>query len=128
MAAFPARERDAFMTHWRTKVLGKPANNTKTIMDDGEVAGYVVSWLQDDKRLVGYWIARDHWGKGVATRALSDFLDHDRTRPLYAWVAEHNVGSIRVLEKCGFARRREEGSHLGCEDGVGELLFCFEDR
>jgi RimJ/RimL family protein N-acetyltransferase len=23
-------------------------------------------------------------------------------RPLFAYVARHNVGSIRVLEKCGF--------------------------
>jgi RimJ/RimL family protein N-acetyltransferase len=25
-----------------------------------------------------------------------------KTRPLYAHVAKHNVGSRRVLEKCGF--------------------------
>jgi RimJ/RimL family protein N-acetyltransferase len=25
-------------------------------------------------------------------------------RPLHAWVASSNSGSIRVLEKCGFAR------------------------
>ncbi len=42
-------------------------------------------------------------GKGIATRALSDFLAHvNRTRPMYARVAKDNLGSRRVLEKCGF--------------------------
>lgn len=26
-----------------------------------------------------------------------------KTRPLFAHVAKHNIGSRRVLEKCGFA-------------------------
>ena len=42
-------------------------------------------------------------GKGFATRALSDFLAHgNRARPIYARVAKDNLGSRRVLEKCGF--------------------------
>jgi RimJ/RimL family protein N-acetyltransferase len=49
-----------------------------------------------------HWIDRRFWGKGIATAALSAFLDHVKVRPLYAHVAEHNVASIRVLEKCGF--------------------------
>src|SRR2546430_10865982 len=44
----------------------------------------------------------DLWGKGIATRALSQFLGHVKDRPLYAVVAKHHVASIRVLEKCGF--------------------------
>jgi RimJ/RimL family protein N-acetyltransferase len=42
-------------------------------------------------------------GAGVATAALAAFLMIVEERPLFAHVAEHNVGSIRVLEKCGFA-------------------------
>ncbi len=52
--------------------------------------------------LVGYWIGREHWGKGIATRALTLLLTEVDTRPLHAHVAQHNAGSIRVLEKCGF--------------------------
>jgi RimJ/RimL family protein N-acetyltransferase len=34
-------------------------------------------------------------------------------RPLHAAVAKHNVGSIRVLEKCGFAVvGEEEGEYV----------------
>lgn len=102
MASFPARDREAFTAHW-TKILGDDTVTTKTILFDGEVAGNVVSWEQSGERLVGYWIGRQYWGKGVATRALSEFLGHVTTRPLYARVAKHNVASLRVLEKCGFS-------------------------
>lgn len=61
-----------------------------------------MSWERSGERLVGYWIGRQDWGKGVATRALSEFLGHVTTRPLYARVAKHNVASLRVLEKWGF--------------------------
>ncbi len=121
MAQFPARQWDAFLTHWRTKVLGDAATRKKAIVVDGTVAGNVVSWEHDGKRLIGYWIGREHWGKGVATRALSEFLAHEAARPLHAWVAERNVASIRVLEKCGFVPRIEHG-RVG-DDGVAELLM-----
>jgi RimJ/RimL family protein N-acetyltransferase len=122
MAAFPSREREAFMEHWQAKVLGNPANEAKTIVVDGQVAGNVVSWEQGGRRLVGYWIGREHWGKGIATRALLEFLTHETTRPVHAWVAEDNVASIRVLEKCGFRLDAAEGRHTG-DDGVVEILM-----
>jgi RimJ/RimL family protein N-acetyltransferase len=101
MAAFPARERDTFMAHW-DRVLADDTVVKKTILLDGRVVGNVVSFEHSGEREVGYWIGREHWGRGVATRALRMFLAHDGTRPLYARVAGHNVASIRVLEKCGF--------------------------
>lgn len=104
MAAFPAREWDAFMAHWRAKVLGDASARKKTIVVDGSVAGNIVSWEQAGKRLVGYWVGQGYWGRGVATAALSEFLGYETTRPLYAYVAAHHAGSIRVLEKCGFHR------------------------
>ncbi|HEX9687861.1 MAG TPA: GNAT family N-acetyltransferase, partial [Thermoanaerobaculia bacterium] len=70
------------------------------------------------ERLVGYWIGKEYWGRGVATRALSKFLGHVKTRPLYARVAKHNVASIRVLEKSGFIVSGEGGA-----DGVEELVM-----
>ena len=108
MAAFPSRDRAAFDAHWATNVLGNAAAVTQTVLIDGQVAGYIGSWPQDGARLVGYWIGKEHWGKGVATKALAAFLHLVTERPLHAHVAEHNVGSIRVLEKCGFSFEREE--------------------
>jgi len=72
-------------------------------VDDGQVVGNIVSFLADGERGVGYWIGRQHWGRGHATRALADYVAEVPERPLHARVAEHDAGSLRVLAKCGFA-------------------------
>lgn len=124
MAAHPAREWDAFLAHWRERVLGDPANEARTILVDDQVAGYVASWDGDGARLVGYWIGREYWGRGVARAALTEFLDDDEHhRPIHAYVAQENARSIRVLEKCGFQR---VGEPAAGPDGVVELLFRFD--
>jgi RimJ/RimL family protein N-acetyltransferase len=115
MASFPARDRDAFMAHWG-RILRDPNVETRTVLCDGRVAGNVVSFEHEGRREVGYWLGRDFWGRGVATRALAAFLDEDDARPLYAHAARHNIGSIRVLEKCGFTVLEEE------DDGVALIL------
>jgi RimJ/RimL family protein N-acetyltransferase len=107
MAAFPARERDAFLTHW-AEILADPTVTARTVLLDGRVAGHVVSFERNDRREVGYWVGRELWGRGVASRALAAFLGLDPTRPLYAGVAPHNAASIRVLQKCGFTVTGEE--------------------
>jgi RimJ/RimL family protein N-acetyltransferase len=122
MAAFPARDRASFDAHWETNILGNPDAIAQTILVDGEVAGNIGSWPQEGVRLVGYWIGKEYWGKGVATRALFAFLQLVTDRPLHAHVVRHNVGSIRVLEKCGFSleQRAEVVS-----DGVVELVLVL---
>ncbi|HKQ50539.1 MAG TPA: GNAT family protein [Phycisphaerae bacterium] len=102
MAAFPARDRDAFFAHW-AKILVDPTVTTKTILFDGQVVGRIGSFEHNGERLVGYWIDRGFWGNGITSRALAEFLKCDTTRPLHARVAKHNVASIRVLVKCGFS-------------------------
>jgi RimJ/RimL family protein N-acetyltransferase len=101
MANVPARDRDAFMAH-RARILGDGSVVVRTVEMGGVVAGNVVSWVHDGERDVGSWIGREHWGLGVATAALASFLTLLLERPLSAHVAEHNAGSVRVLEKCGF--------------------------
>src|SRR4051794_27040562 len=101
MVAFNSRDRAAFDQHW-AKLLADDSCLKKTIVADGQVAGNIGSWTSDGKREIGYWIDRALWGRGIATEALSAFLLAEQTRPLYAGVAKHNTGSIRVLQKCGF--------------------------
>ena len=103
MAAFPARDQEAFMLHWTTNVLANSTGLVRTIVADGQVVGNIVSYVNPEVgREVGYWLGSDYWGKGIATQALRQFLQIDTVRPLYAHVAKHNLGSRRVLEKCGF--------------------------
>jgi RimJ/RimL family protein N-acetyltransferase len=125
MAAFPARDREAFMAHWESNVLGDPSNIARTVVVDGEVAGNVVSFGRPGKREVGYWIGREYWGRGIATKAVLAFLEVDRERPLLAHVAKHNVGSIRVLEKCGF-RRSGEGTSTVRGEEAEEFVYTLK--
>lgn len=102
MAAFPSRERNAFFAHWN-KILSKQTVTIRTIPTDGQIAGNVLCWEQEDRRFIGYWFGKVYWHRGVATRALAAFLKVVAARPVFACVAAHNVASVRVLEKCGFA-------------------------
>ena len=123
MAHFPPRDREAFMAHW-TRILRDGPGLARAIDVDGEVVGNVVSWEQDGERDVGYWVGREHWGKGVATEALRALVSELEERPLFAHVVEHNIGSIRVLEKCGF--RRVDQVELP-EGGGFEFRYRLED-
>jgi RimJ/RimL family protein N-acetyltransferase len=111
MAAFPAREREAFMAHWEA-ILADGTVRVQAVVADGRLAGNVLSFVRDGRREVGYWIGREFWGGGVASAALAAFLEGETARPLYAGVARHNAASLRVLEKCGFAACGEDGDLL----------------
>lgn len=120
MAAMPPRQSDAFIKHWHSKILADSSVLKKAIVSDNSVVGNVLSWTERNERLVGFWIGREYWGRGIASRALSEFLLHEPIRPLCAYVAAHNRGSMRVLEKCGFVRA---GAIHVSPDGVEECLF-----
>jgi RimJ/RimL family protein N-acetyltransferase len=107
MAAFPSRNRNAFMAHW-LKILADDSVVIKTILVNGDIAGNIVCFDQLGEREVGYWLGKEYWGKGIASQGLTQFLEYIETRPLYAHVAKHNIASRRVLEKCGFKVAAED--------------------
>jgi len=110
MAAFTAREpadRDAFMAHW-VRILGNDAIIKQVIIVDGQVAGNIGCFEEFGEPNIGYWIGKQFWGKGIATKALTAFLLHITVRPLFARAAKDNVASLRVLQKCGFTITGED--------------------
>jgi RimJ/RimL family protein N-acetyltransferase len=109
MAAFTPKDpsdRAAFDAHWK-RLLTDPSITARTVVADGCVVGSVASFVLEGQREVTYWIGREHWGRGLATSALREFLRVETTRPLFARAAKDNAGSIRVLEKCGFLAHGE---------------------
>lgn len=124
MAAFTAADpsdRAAFLVRW-ARILADESVVTRTVVFDGEVVGHVARFVQFGEPEVTYWIDREHWGKGLATAALSLFLRGEPRRPLYARAAVDNVGSLRVLEKCGFVA---VGEDVGFARGRGEEVEEF---
>ncbi len=121
MAAFTAEnpdDRAAFDEHW-AKIRAHEGVILRTILWDGQVVGSILvhNWFGDWD--VSYWIGREFWGQGIATRALQAFLEENDTRPLYGRAAADNLGSIRVLEKCGF---EPSGTDRGFANARGEEI------
>ena len=72
---------------------------------------------------------RRYWGRGVATRALVQFLEVVTERPLYAVVAEHNAASLRVLAKCGFTVvEKSRGAPGARGPAVDELVLKLAEN
>ncbi|GAA3846759.1 GNAT family protein [Saccharothrix violaceirubra] len=92
---------------------------------DGELAGQVTvgNIVRGSLRSawVGYWVAADRAGGGVATAALAAVVDHcfgyAGLHRLEATVRPENAASLRVLAKAGF---REEGLFRRYLDVAGD--------
>lgn len=112
LAAFTSKdsaEKEAYFEKF-TKLLNDPSVNNQTILLDETIVGSIAKFEIAGECEITYWIDRDYWGRGIATAALTEFLTIESTRPIFARVAFDNVGSQRVLEKCGFLRI---GSDMG---------------
>ena len=119
MAAFVCedpKDKVAFDAHWG-KILSSSKNINRTIVADGQVAGYVACFPDGENLEVTYWLGKEFWGKGLATQALNRLLHLVVARPIFARAASDNIGSIRVLQKCGF---KIIGTNKGFAHGRGE--------
>jgi RimJ/RimL family protein N-acetyltransferase len=106
LAAFTAvnpEDKTAYLEKWKNIISDKEKIN-KTIFLDDEIVGSVSKFEFEGKPEITYWIGKNFWGKGIATRALQMFLEIEKTRPIFARTAFDNFGSGRVLEKCGFEK------------------------
>lgn len=105
MAGIKPRTREAFFSRW--DAIFPDANITPRVVEmetplGPEIVGSINIFQRDGKNFVGYLIAKEHWGKGLASFALAEILNHDLRRPLFANAAKSNAASIRVLQKHGF--------------------------
>ncbi|MEB2301509.1 GNAT family N-acetyltransferase [Lysinibacillus xylanilyticus] len=110
LAAFTSKDPsnwDSFIIHWN-KILTNQDIIKRTIIVENEVVGHVLCFEQFGETEVSYWIGNEYWGKGIATKALQEFLKHVTIRPLYARAAKDNVGSLKVLKRCGFGITGED--------------------
>jgi len=119
MAAFVSddrKDRAVFDAHWK-KILNTTQNTNRTIVADGQVAGHIACYPHGENLEVTYWLGREFWGRGLATQALRKMLQLVVARPITARAATDNIGSIKVLQKCGF---KITGKDKGFAKGRGE--------
>lgn len=105
---FPYTVKDALQWIFHT-ISQKPVQNF-AIEYDGKLAGSIGITLKDDiyrKTMeIGYFIAENYWGMGIATQAVAEILRYIRKEfdivRIYAEVFETNKASMKVLENNGF--------------------------
>jgi len=106
LAGTKPRDWPTFQVRW-AEILADPDGTAvgvtpRVILADGVFVGSVNISTHDGLDSIGYWIAREHWGRGIATVAVDLMLSEFTRRPLYATAARHNHPSIRVLKKNRF--------------------------
>src|SRR4051812_44105320 len=83
-------DRAAFDAHW-VRIFRNPEVKARTILVGERIAGYVASFVRFGEPEVSYWLGREFWGRGVATRALAEFLRDLPIRPIYGRAAVDNL-------------------------------------
>ena len=102
-----------------------------SILLDKEVIGSVGVIPEDSRPYnaeIGYFIAREHHGKGYALRALKlaekYVLEHlEKIRRLHALIIVGNRPSVRVVEKAGYAEEGILKKYLKCGDSYHDAFI-----
>ena len=127
VAAFTAEspnDREAFDARW-SRLRANDEVTSRTVEVDGVVIG-VISELDTGRRPRGHVLAGPRaLGQGPRDARARGILEVETTRPLHAAAAADNVGSIRVLEKCGFERVGEEEASRGRGEEIDEVLLVL---
>ncbi len=95
---------------WIQYVKEHESDTRFVIANKDEAIGEIGFVRQDDVHRfsaeIGYWLSQEHWGNGVMSKAVSQVSQYAFEKfeiiRLFADVVEHNQGSSRVLEKCGY--------------------------
>ncbi len=101
LAGTKPRSWEAFAERWE-EVLIDPRVTARAIVVGAEILGAINVIPDDFGTWLGYWIEREHWGRGVASTAVRLMLEEVSQRPIFARVATHNPASLRVLTRNGF--------------------------
>lgn len=100
------RDWDTFHQRWKEILADQDGGvlrvTPRVILADGELVGSINISPHEGLATIGYWIARNQWGRGLASHAVALMLNAFTPRPLYATVAASNQPSLRVLAKHGF--------------------------
>lgn len=89
---------------------GEERRLVRAIIIEGTAAGSVGVFVKDDvyekTAELGYWLAEEHWGRGVMTEAVRRICREAFARfailRVFAEPFDSNLGSRHVLEKAGF--------------------------
>jgi len=129
MAAFTSEnpsDKVAYLKKW-TAIVDNPKVKMETIRLENIIVGSVIHFDIMSETNVSYWIDQKFWGKGIATKALNEFIKGSDKRPLFGMVAYDNIGSQKVLEKCGFKSiGKEKGFANARKKEIEEFVYRLD--
>jgi len=79
----------------------------------GELIGFcgAGTWREAPDPEIGWWLARRHWGRGLATEAaraaLDDALERVRLKRIISIARPDNIASIGIMKKLGLQYDQE---------------------
>ena len=106
IAAFTAKDptdKEAYMQKY-APLLSDPTIHMKTIFYNDQVVGSISKFEIEGEAEITYWINRQYWGQGIATKALELFFTQEKMRPIFGRTAFDNIGSQKVLLNNGFIK------------------------
>ena len=128
LAAFMPNDwtnRAAYMEK-HSELLNDPTVNNQSIFLGDKIVGSIAKFVMEGDAEITYWIDREFWGQGIATKALTEFLLLETNRPIFARVAFDNLGSQKVLEKCGFIKvGKDKGFANARQKEIEEFIYKF---
>jgi RimJ/RimL family protein N-acetyltransferase len=128
MAAFvneKFKDKEAYLAKWNL-LLTDETLNIYTIVLDNVIVGSISTWMLGDELQISYGIAKEYWNRGIVTAALQQFLTIMPLRPLYGRIAHDNIGSARVLTKCGFQKIGEDQYYaFARKQEITEIIFLL---
>ena len=84
----------------------------------------------ENSREIGYSLAEDQWGKGLMTEICTAFVKHlfdMGFNKVFINAAVDNIGSNRVIEKCGFKFiGKEKLEHTSVFKPEPMMINCYE--
>ncbi|MGN6532159.1 MAG: GNAT family N-acetyltransferase [Ginsengibacter sp.] len=126
LAAFTPKDptdKSAYLNKY-TKLLNDPTVNMRTIIVNNVIVGSISKFEIEGDAEITYWIDRNFWSKGIATTALKNFLTVENARPIFGRVAFDNLGSQKVLEKCGFVQiGKDKGFANARQTEIEEFIY-----
>jgi len=131
MAAFTSKnphDKTAYIEKW-TRLMKVDSVHMQSILLDDLVVGCVVKFVMEGDSDITYALDKEHWGKGITTKAVKLFLEIEETRPLFGRVANDNLGSQNILEKSGF---KKIGKNIDFANARGmeieEYIYCLDHQ
>ena len=129
LAAFTSKDptdKSAYLIKY-TKLLSDPAVNNQTIIIDKIIVGSIAKFEIDGQAEVTYWIDKNFWGQGIASKALEYLLTIENSRPIFGRVAFDNFGSQKVLEKSGFVKiGKDKGFANARQTEIEEFIYKLD--